>query len=308
MKNKIIVITGPTALGKSALAVKLAKRINGEIISADSMQAYKGMGILSQSPTGVQKGRVPHYLVNFLNPKEEYSAAAFSSLAGQKIKSIIKKGKVPIVVGGSGLYLKALIHGLFPSGGKDEALRANLWGAAHGKGSLFLHEKLKNIDPAAADRIHPNDTKKVIRAIEICMTEKRTKTSLKKETRGLMDIYDVKIFGLIAEREKLYEKINKRVDVIFGKGAVREAGRLLRRKLSITSGGALGLKQLKGYLDKMYSLDTAKDMLKRDTRRFAKRQLTWFRKDRRIVWLDVDKMGEDKAIRRILSGFGDHKE
>jgi tRNA dimethylallyltransferase len=299
--KKVIVIVGPTAVGKSKLAVRLAKKIKGEIISADSMQAYKGMEILSQSPARVERRAVRHHLVNFLKPEEEYSAAAFSGLAGKKIQAIIRKGKSPILVGGSGLYVRALVDGIFPSKGKDEGLRRELGRLASEKGPSFLHKKLRRIDPAAAGKIHPNDLKRIIRALEICEVEKKTKTSLEETSKGIRDEYELGIFGLIMDRKKLYEKINDRVDSMFASGIIREVKRLLRRDLSITSRQALGIKQVGKYLDKGCALEEAKDILKRDTRKLAKRQLTWFRADKRITWIDIFKKGEKEVVREIAS-------
>jgi len=284
-KKKVIFIVGPTAAGKTAFAVKLAQKMNGEIISADSMQAYRDMDIASQKPTALEQKRVKHHLISFLNPEDEYSAAAFQGMARKTIKDIIKRGKTPIVVGGSGLYVKALADGIFPSRGKSEKIRSRLGRLAERKGPLFLHRRLERIDPLSAATIHPNDLKRVMRALEIYALEKKTKTSLKKETKGIKDEYDIKIFGLTAERKKLYGMIERRVDLMFKKGLTREVRKLLRRKLGVTARQALGIKEVGGYLNKTYSLEEAKERLKKNTRRFAKRQLTWFRADKRITWL-----------------------
>lgn len=296
LKEKVIIIVGPTAIGKTRLAVKLARKIKGEIISADSMQVYKHIDIISQKPTKLESSSARHHLVSFLNPSDEYNAGIFSGLAQEKIKNIIKRKKAPIVVGGSGFYVKALIDGIFPSKPKDENLRTKLKEIAEQKGALFLHDMLKRVDPVSAGKIHPNDIKRLIRALEIYETTKKTKTSLKVATKGIKDSYDIKIFGLITDRKKLYQLIDKRVDLMFKKGIVREVKKLLRRKLSITSTHALGIKEIEGYLAKKYDIKRANELLKRNTRRFAKRQLTWFRTDSRIIWLDVDKIGDSKAI------------
>jgi len=301
LANRVIVIVGPTAVGKSEFAIKLAKEIRGEIISADSMQAYKGMGIISQGPTTIQQRGIPHHLLSFLSPEKEYSAAMFARLAGNAIQGMIKRGKVPIIAGGSGLYVKALIDGIFPSRGKDLGLRKKLRRLARKKGSPFLHERLKKIDPPAAEKIHPNDLKKIIRALEIYEVEKKTKTSLKQKTRSLSDKYNVRLFGLTMERKRLYERINSRVDSMFRDGIIKEVKRLLRLKLSVTSRQALGIKELEGYLNKEYGLDRAKEVLKRGTRRFAKRQFTWFRADKRIRWIDITEEGEKEVVEEIAS-------
>ncbi len=256
------------------------------------MQAYKGMDIISQKPTGLQQKFVKHHLISFLNSSDEYSAAAFSKMAKKTIQDIIRRKKVPVVVGGSGLYVKALVDGIFPSKGKDENVRKRLQKAAGKKGPLFLYNRLKDIDPASAGNIHPNDLRRIIRALEIYEVEKKTKSSLKAKTKGIKDEYDIKIFGLIMDRDKLYRRINKRVDLMFKKGIIEEVKKLLCSNLSITSKEALGIKQIKGYLDKKYDEEAAKELLKRDTRRFAKKQLTWFRVDKRIIWLRGSGNGE----------------
>jgi len=300
---KVIVIVGPTAVGKSDIALELAEKINGEIISADSMQAYKGMEIMSQSPTVQEKKAVPHHLVNFLKTSHEYSAAKFSRFATFKIEDMIKRGKIPVVVGGSGLYVKALIHGVFPSKGKSRLVRRRLEALARKKGTMFLFKRLERIDKEASRRIHPNDLKKVIRALEVYQIDKKTKTKMLKETKGVEDKYDILKFGLIRDRKGIYERIDKRVDRMFDRGIVREAEKLVRHRMSLTAKQAIGAKELKGYFKKEYSLEQAKDMLKRNTRRFAKRQLTWFRADRKIVWLNLDTLGQNRVINLIAEAL-----
>lgn len=293
-KKRVLFIVGPTAVGKTAFAIKIAEATRGEIISADSMQAYKGMGIVSQGPTSSEKKRIKHHLISFLKPENEYSAAIFAQMARKKIKDTIKRGKTPIVVGGSGLYIKALADGIFPSKGKSEKIRKSLKGLAEKNGNVFLHKRLEKIDPVSAAKIHPNDTKRIIRALEIYELEKKTKTSLKKKTKGIKDEYDTEIFGLIMDRGLLYRKIEKRIDLMFKNGLVREVEKLLRKNLSITARQALGIKEVEGYLNKTYSLQEAKEMLKKNTRRFAKRQLTWFRADKGIKWIDIEGEGKGK--------------
>lgn len=295
-KKKVIFIVGPTAVGKTNLAIRLASKIKGEIISADSMQAYKGMSIISQQPTPSDQEKIRHYLINFLNPSDEYSAAKFAGESKKIINRIIKKGKVPIVTGGSGLYIKSLIDGIFPSHGKDELLRKKLYSLAEKEGPIVLHKKLEKIDPESAKKIHPNDLKKIIRALEIHSLEKKTKTDLKKSTKGIKDLFNVKLFGITRDRKELYERINRRVDSMFEAGLLKEIQALLKRKLSITSSQALGIRQIKGYIDKMYDISNASELLKRDTRRFAKRQFTWFRADKRTKWFDIGKIAKEKLV------------
>jgi len=305
--NKVIFIVGPTASGKTELSVMLAEKIDGEIISADSMQAYKGMEIISQAPAKSEQKKARHHLIGFLKAREEYSAALFSKKAGKIIQGILKNGKIPIVTGGSGLYVRALLDGIFPSKGKSEALRKKLRTEAAKKGALFLHRKLEKLDPFSARKIHPNDLKRVIRALEIRELEKKTKFDLEKETKGIKDKYDIVIFGLVMDREKLYRKIHERVDSMFRRGLVREAKKLMKLNMSITSKKALGIKQVEGYLSGNYGLEHAVEILKRDTRRLAKRQITWFRPDKRIIWLDLSRMHKAMTIhfmRETIKGAG----
>ena len=296
----VIFIVGPTAIGKTSLSLKIAKRLNGEIVSSDSMQVYKGMDILSQAPRP-SDSRIKHHLVRVITPGREYSAASFSKSAAKIIASIIKHGKTPVVVGGSGLYIKALVDGLFPSPPADEKFRKKMYNFASKYGSKKLHKKLFKIDPQSAGSIHPNDSRRIIRALELYNSTGRTMTELKKSTKGLKDLYDIKIFGLTAPREKIYANINSRVDEMFTAGVIKEVRALRKRKMSKTAGAVLGLKEISGYLDGEYGLEEANSMMKINTRHFAKRQLTWFKADLRIKWFDISRYSHNKIVRKILT-------
>jgi tRNA dimethylallyltransferase len=295
----IVFIIGPTAIGKTRLSIKLAGRIRGQIISADSMQVYKGMDILSQAPHVSQKKAVRHHLAGVLSPEKEYSAADFRQKAALIIDSLFKRKIRPIVVGGSGLYVKALVDGLFPSPPADPKFRKKMQVFISKYGPRRLHRKLSGIDPEAAAAVHPNDARRVIRALEIHRSTGRTMTELKKDTKGLKDIYRIKIFGLTRPRDGIYSDIESRIDGMFEDGAIDEVKRLRRKNLSKTAKAVLGFKEIAGYLDGKYDLETAKAMMKKNTRHFARRQLSWFRADRRIRWFDVSKMGEEGIIREI---------
>ena len=296
----MILIVGPTAIGKTALAIKLAKSINGEIISADSMQVYKAMRVLNQAPGPAEKRKVRHHLVELLDPGKEYSVAAFIKRASRAITSIINRERVPIVVGGSGLYVKSLIDGLFPSPEADLKFRKEMGRFAAKHGSQKLHSRLAKIDPVSAGKIHPSDLRRIVRALELYHLTGKTMTELKSSTRGLKDKYKIEICGLTRPREEIYSCIDRRVDKIFSSGAVEEVKKLkARKKLSKTAEMVLGLAEISGYLEGKYGLDGAKDMLKMNTRRFAKRQLTWFRADPRIKWVDLSKVSQANAINKI---------
>ncbi|MCK4463150.1 MAG: tRNA (adenosine(37)-N6)-dimethylallyltransferase MiaA [Candidatus Omnitrophica bacterium] len=289
MKNRVIFIVGSTATGKSRTAIELAREINGEIISCDSMQIYKGMPILTQAPSEKDRKGIPHHLMSEVPPDKEYSAAEFSKRAAKLIKNIIKKRKTPIVVGGTGLYVKALVDGLFPSPKKDLDLRKNLESEAARYGSAFLYDELKEIDPEASHNIHPNDTRRIIRALEIYYSTGIPISVHKKNTKGIKDFYEIAQLGLNIPRQELYKKINARVEKMFRDGLVRETKALFESNLSITAKSAIGIKEIRDYLGGKYNLKETKETLKKNTRRYAKRQSTWFKRDKRIKWFSDGK-------------------
>jgi len=282
-KTQIIFLIGPTASGKTGLSIKLGRKLNAEIISCDSMCVYKGMDILTSKPSLTDRKKVRHYLIDIVPPVKEFSVAEYRCMALGKIEEILKRKKTPLFVGGSGLYVKAVIDGLFPSAEKDLKFRKKQEILATKYGKAYLYRKLKKIDPSRAAKIHPNDLRRVIRALEIYHTEKKKPSELNIATEPLK--YDFKIFGLQMDRNELYKNIDDRVDDMFKKGIVGEVKKLSKKKLSITAGKALGYSEVLGYLKGIYSLEDAKELLKKNTRHFAKRQLTWFRSDQRIIWL-----------------------
>lgn len=298
MKDKplVVFLVGPTASGKSSVAEKLAEQINAEIISADSMQVYRGMDILSAKPTLHEQKKVPHHLIDILEPTGKYSAAIFRTKALQIIEEIIRRKKIPLLVGGTGLYVKALTRGLFSDNSKDEQLRKELAQEAKHRGNDYLYERLKAVDAKAAEKIHPNDMRRIIRALEVFEISRRTISELKTEIEGFDKNYDFKIFAIERVRKELYERIELRVDKMFKLGLVDEVKKLIDLPLSPTAIQALGIKQIKAYLNKECSLDKAKELIKRDTRHFAKRQLTWFRAEKDIVWIKAELPDSASAI------------
>ena len=281
-------LVGPTASGKTVLSIKLAGQLNAEIISCDSMCVYKGMDILTSKPPMGCRKNIRHHLIDIIPPSREFSVAEYRRMALQKIKEILKRGKTPLFVGGSGLYIKAVIDGLFPSAKKDSGFRIKQEALLERYGKAYLYKKLKNIDPGRARKIHPNDLRRVIRALEIYHTEKKPPSELKADTEPLK--YDFKILGLNPDRNQLYKNIDDRVEMMFKKGVVREVRGLSKKKLSMTSQKALGYNEVLGYLQGKYSLEEAKALLKKNTRHFAKKQLTWFRPDQRITWLSPSQV------------------
>ncbi|MFH1753533.1 MAG: tRNA (adenosine(37)-N6)-dimethylallyltransferase MiaA [Candidatus Omnitrophota bacterium] len=297
--RKVLFIVGPTSVGKTAFSVRLAKRIDGEIISSDSMQAYRYMDILSQKPTDKERGEVPHYLIDFLDPTEEYSAARFAEEARRCIEEIIDRGKMPIIVGGSGLYVRALVEGLFPAPKKDARLREGLEEEAARCGPEFLHDRLKEADPETASKIHPNDTRRVVRALEIISMTGIPVSEHKKNTSGIMGLFDIRIYGLARNREGLNAAIGERVDKMFSEGLVEEVKILKRKTPGLTAGSSIGYKEVVGYIDGKYALEEAKELLNKNTRRLVKKQMTWFRADKSIKWIDRDNMSDEAALEFI---------
>lgn len=297
-KRTVLFIVGPTAIGKTALALKLARKIGAEIISCDSMQVYKGMDILSQSPRRAETKKIRYHLVRFLSPAKEYSAGSFRKKAASLIDDIIKRKNIPIIVGGTGLYVKGLVDGLFPAPKADLNFRLEMYDYASRYGNKRLHKKLEKTDPRSANAIHPNNVRRVVRALEICHSTGRTMTELKSGTKGIADKYRIKIFGIKAPREEIYSNINTRVEKMFASGVVNEVKKLSRHNLSKTAMAVLGFKEILGFLKNEYGLDKAKELMKRNTRRFAKRQLTWFRADKRIRWIkNGDKINWNALLR-----------
>lgn len=300
--DKVIFLVGPTGVGKTDVALALAKEIEGEIISADSMQVYRGMDIGTSKPSQEERKTVPHHLVNILEPSEEYSVADFSAKAQGAIEEILSRNKVPLAVGGSGLYVRGLIDGLFPDRGKDAALRTQLYQEAEEKGTLWLYERLSKVDPQASSAIHPHDLRRVVRALEVYERTKIPISCLRKNTQGIKDRYAVELYGLIRPRTELYKRIDSRAEKMFEDGLVEEVKRLIRGRLSQTAQQAIGYREIIDYLDGRYDFEEARRLLKRNTRRYAKRQLTWFRKDKRIKWIEI-KPDDSKnhVVRKIMT-------
>ncbi len=294
--NKIIFIIGPTAIGKSDAAVSLAQKINGEIVSCDSMQIYKEIQIASNKPSGEMLKRIRHYLINVASIAEKFDVAMYNRMALEVITDIQSRQKIPIVVGGSGLYVQVLLDGIFEGSPRDEQLREELNQKVKDFGTEDLYEELKQKDPVVAKKIHYNDAKRIVRALEVIQTEKRPLSEIQKERNGLWDKFDVKYFGLTMDRKVLYEKINVRVDIMFENGLFEEIKNLLDKPWSHTAAGLLGYKEIKGYVDGEYDLDEAKRLIKRNTRHYAKRQWTWFRRDQRIDWMTVAHFKNIEAI------------
>ena len=300
-KTKILAIVGSTASGKSALAMALAERLDGEIISCDSMQIYRRMDIGTAKPTAAEQAAVRHHMIDVVEPTETFTCADYVAAASRAIEDCASRGKLPIVCGGTGLYLDALLRGGdFAEGGADEDLRRELAAFAEREGNEALHAELRRVDPESADAIHPNNVKRVIRAIEIYRTTGKTKTELDRQSLTLGDRYDATVIGLrYPDRERLYERIDRRVDVMLAEGLLEETQRLCNEGVfaaNQTAAQAIGYKELLGYLEGRESLESATETLKMATRRYAKRQMIWFAAKPYVQWLDTDEKTFDEIV------------
>jgi tRNA dimethylallyltransferase len=290
LKKKIIFLLGPTGIGKSAVAISLAKKINAEIISCDSMQIYRAMDILTSRVTAKQRKKVKHHLLGIIDPGQEYNVAKYRQEALAICDKLFSKSKIPLFVGGTGLYYSMIVDGLFPAVPLDKLIRLKLEKQLKLKGNKYLYRKLVKVDSAAARKIHPHDARRIIRALEVYLKTGRRISQLQKNRNGLEKEYKLKIFGLNSKRQLLYDTIDQRVDKMFKRGLINEVKRLVKHKLSRTAKCAIGIRELTGYFAGQYSLAEARRLIQRNSRHYAKRQLTWFRKDKRIQWVNVDKM------------------
>lgn len=284
-----IVITGPTAVGKTALALALAEEIGGEIVAADSLQVYRYLDIGTAKPSFEDRQRIPHHLIDVVDPDEPFTAKDYERLALQAIKDINSRGKLPIVVGGTGLYIRALLKGIFPGPGEDPALRSALYQEAQELGSEGLHRHLQTVDPEAASKIHPHDLFRIVRALEVYVLTGRP---LSEHQRGYRrpQLQPLAYMGLRRKKEELYRLIEERIHRMMEKGLLQEVEGLLRMGYpkQLKPMQSIGYRHLIGYLEGIYSLDQAIALFKRDSRRYAKRQMTWFAKEEGIEWVKVE--------------------
>ncbi len=295
MKPTVYVIGGPTASGKSNLAVELAKRINGEIISADSMQIYKDMNIGTAKITPEEMQGINHYLIDFVSPDERYSVSSFKKDAEKAIEAILAKGKVPIIVGGTGLYIDSLILGIeFQDEKIDTEYRESLNKIAEEQGLQKLYNMAQAIDPVAMKKISENDKKRIIRVLEIYHKTGKTKTEQELESRKSEIKYNYKVFAITMDRQVLYEKIEKRVDKMIEQGLIDEVQGILNKYQKFpTAMQGLGYKEVVEYLENKTTKEEMVEKIKKETRHYAKRQLTWFRKNKNIIWLNGENSIED---------------
>lgn len=292
MKKPLIVLTGPTAVGKTKLSIALAKAVNGEIISADSMQVYRYMDVGSAKITPDEMDGVPHHLVDVLEPTEDFNIVLFQQLAKKSMEEIYSKGRIPILVGGTGFYIQALTRDIdFTQSEQDDSYRQELETLAAEKGNTFLHDMLASVDPKSAEDIHENNVKRVIRALEFYKQNGTRISEHNEEQKEHVSPYNLAYFVLNAPRPLLYERIDARVDEMLKNGLVEEVKTLQRMGChrGMVSMQGLGYKEILAWLEGEYPYDEAVRILKRDTRHFAKRQLTWFRREGEVTWVDKDK-------------------
>lgn len=307
-RKPLIILAGPTAVGKTSLSIRLAKETGGEIISADSMQVYRHMDIGSAKITKEEMEGVPHYLVDVLEPEEEFNVVRFQQMAKEAAERIWEKGEIPLVVGGTGFYIQALLYDIdFTENDEDESYRRQLERkASDEEGASELYEMLKTVDPKAAQEIHPRNIKRIIRALEFYHQTGKKISEHNETQRQKESPYNYAYFVLTDERSRLYERIDRRVDLMMEQGLLDEVRYLKERgvRKDSTAMQGLGYKELYAYLEGEYPLDEAVRIIKRDTRHFAKRQLTWFKRERDVIWADKSVIGqEEEKLADYMLGY-----
>ena len=287
MQKKVVFVVGPTAVGKTAVAFALAQKVGGEIVSCDAMQVYREVPIATSHPSSEMMAQIPHHLVGIVSVQERFDVAAYNRLATAAIADIVGRGKTPVVVGGSGLYVQVLLDGLFAGAARDEGLRQQWELRCDQEGMAALYQELIRRDPDAAAKIHPHDKKRLIRALEVCALTGECFSTKKKERTGIWGKYDIVLYALTRPRGELYKRINSRVEEMFVQGLVEEIRKVLAGGLSPTGKQVIAVPEVAGYLSGDYDLARAQYLLQLHTRHYAKRQLTWFRKEKRLAWLSI---------------------
>jgi len=302
-KKLLVAIVGPTAVGKTEIAIEVAIRLGAEIISADSMQIYRYMDIGTAKPTQEERKGIVHHMIDIVEPDEDFSAADFQVRASAHIEDILCRNKIPLLTGGTGFYINSVCYNYaFSDAPKDDAFRKQLQEQAKRYGNQYLYEKLQELDPAAAKKIHPNNLRRIIRALEVCIKTGKPFSYYEERTKKQESQYNLLMYGLTMPRDELYQRINQRVIKMINAGFVEEVQRLLNMGYSpkLNSMQGLGYRQIIDYLYGKTTLDEAIYLISRDTRHYAKRQYTWFLRDKNIVWLDVSKEGKEKIISNIV--------
>ncbi len=304
-KTRVVAIVGPTASGKTALGVQVARLFDGEVISADSMQVYNNMPIASAAPTAEETMGIKHHLVGFLNNDDKFSVAGFIDLAAKAVDEIAEKGKLPVIVGGTGLYVDSFLQGVRFTEEDCSEIRERLEQEAEEKGTEVLLKRLCEIDSEAAQKLHVNDRKRIIRALEVYELHGKTPTEINAESKPNEEPYDAIYIGItFKDRQKLYDRINERVDVMLQNGLLEEAKTAYLSPKGQTAVQAIGHKEFFKYFDGEISLEEAVEKLKTETRRYAKRQLTWFRRNEKINWIYADETDDVvKKAKEIIENY-----
>lgn len=299
--EKVIIIVGPTAVGKTNLSIKLAEKLESEIISGDSMQVYKGMDIGTGKVTEEEMDQIPHHMLDILTPDRPFSVADYQKYVQNKISELNQRSIIPLIVGGSGLYIQAVLYDyIFSEQKRDETRTNQLEARMETEGNLALYEELQKVDPEQAEKIHPNNKRRVIRALEVYQATEKTLSERQSE-QSKTSKYDYYIIGLKMDREALYEKINKRVDSMIKNGLIEEVQHLYAQGYEHTQAmKAIGYKELIPYIKGEADLDSAVELLKRNSRRYAKRQYTWFKNQMNIHWYDITETKYDKIVDNII--------
>lgn len=301
-KQLAVAVVGPTASGKTSLAIEIAKKIGGEIVSADSMQIYRTMDIATAKPTVSEQSEVKHYLIDIVNPDEEFSVACFKEKALEIMEDIVSRGRIPVIAGGTGFYIDTLINNTEFLDFDKSDVRKCLENTLKEKGIEYLYEKLRDADPDSYERLHINDTKRILRALEVYYATGKTITEQTELSHQNESDYCFCIIGLNAQdRQILYDRINLRVDLMLEEGLLEETKEFFKSNTSSTSKQAIGYKELKPYLDGEMTLEEATENLKRETRRYAKRQLTWFRRNDKINWIYIDGKDKESILNEALT-------
>jgi len=306
LKEKLLVIVGPTAVGKTEVSMEISKRLNIEIVSADSMQVYKYMDIGTAKPTSVERSQIPHHMIDIIDPDEEFSVADYQIQAKRAIKDILGRGNIPLITGGTGLYINALCYDyIFSSHGRDNELRNCLRERAQKYGNEFLHRQLKVLDPKSAKRIHPNNVKRVIRAIEVSLKTGKPFSSYEQSHRKPVRAYSWEMLGLTRPRHELYSRIDERASHMMSLGLEKEVKSLLEMGYSknLNSLQGLGYRQIIDLIEGKVTKEKALELICRDTRRYAKRQYTWFSRDDNFKWIDISAKDNTVIADRICHLF-----
>jgi tRNA dimethylallyltransferase len=298
----LIFIVGPTAVGKSDIGLLLGQRFDAEIICCDALQVYREITIANDKPSAKARALVPHHLIDVVSVTEDFNVARYRQLAVAAIEDIHARGKTPVIIGGSGMYMSVLLDGIFEGGDTDDNLREELTQELKDKGALFLHERLRTVDPQAALKIHPNDPQRIIRALAVSMTTGQPLSQLQQKRDGLWDKMPIQLFALNRSREELYQRVEARVDEMFARGLVDEIKGVSILPLSVTAQKIIGIPEVTGYLKGEYDLERAKYLMKLNTRHYIKRQLTWFRRDKRLTWIDIASNQSAPQVSDIILG------